>query len=148
MSFLTDLVTNFSDYEELIAQSNKEVSERKFNGLLEGNYGYVKDLTAAREFNELLVERGNPKPIERKLKSLTLGGIKVRITLESRGYQFPTADVRYVYEIVPLYGDVKDLTTARKLNELLIDRGDPEAIARKMMGLECEEYGYSYSKKT
>lgn len=86
----------------------------KYHGLLEGKYGYEKDLMAAREFNELLVERDDPEATERKIKGLAEG---------QHGYK-------------------KDLKALRIFNDFLGERDDPEALVRKIRGLIAGQYGY------
>jgi hypothetical protein len=123
-NFLADLVTDLASREELIAQGNEEASERKFKSLSIGRYGYEEPSLAVREFNELLIKRGNQKAIERKIEALTRGDTII-IT-----YEGPTGRTRF-----PTYGYEIDTEVARRLNELLVERGDANAIERKFRAL-------------
>lgn len=100
-SFLTDLVTDLSSCEELIAQGNRESIIRKIEGFADGKYGYKKDLIAARELNDLLIEREDSTAFKRKIKGFYKG--------------------QYGYE--------KDLVAARECQKLLAEKGDSHAIS-------------------
>lgn len=77
-------------------------------------YGYEKDLSALRSFNESLIEKNNPEAIERKIMGLENG---------NNGYE-------------------RNPSAARVFNESLVEKGDPEAAKRKIWGLAKGQDGY------
>lgn len=112
LEILTSGVEDLSSREELIMQGNEHYIQKKLNGLCGGTDGYTEDLEAAREFNESLVEKRDPRAIKRKIKALTEG---------KKGYQTSAGEEKG-------YGYKNDLKAAREFNEFFVEKGDPEAL--------------------
>lgn len=113
--------------EQLVEKGYLAAIKRKIEGLSCGIYGYEKDPVAATELNELLIEQGDSEAIERKIVALSDAGT---YPLPFRGYSNMCWSVD-----VPAYGYEKDPVTAKDLNESFVERGDPEAIERKIRSL-------------
>ena len=143
VGFLINLVTNLSSREELITQGNEAVIRTKVNGLLDGQYGYERDLVALREFNETLIARGDQEAIKRKISALSQGGF-----VDSNTYDIPphiyygvpalvAVDERHTYRT---YGYERNPAAVREFNETLVARGDNKALERKIHGLADGHY--------
>ena len=125
----------------------------KFEGLLTGQYGYLRDIPAVNDFIEAQVARGNQWAIEKKFEGLRLG---------SSGY---TQNIRAVNDLIKAqialgnqwaikmkiygllageWGYSKDIDDAHALIDKQIALGNQWAIEKKFNGLMFVEDGYSY----
>jgi hypothetical protein len=127
----------------LVEEGDQQAITRKIEGLTRGGdiyhqnevvqsvthcyptYGYEKNPQAAREFNEILVERGDQEASTRKWLGLMRGG---------DSYQ-AFERLRPVTHYYPTCGYEKNPQAAREFNEVLIKKGDRRAIGRKIWGL-------------
>ena len=80
-------------------------------------YGYEKDLKAAKELNDMLVERGDEKAITRKINGLTRGGDRYGRGESYRGY--PRYSSRYPTYYYPTYGYEKNPKAAGEFEKFI-----------------------------
>jgi hypothetical protein len=79
------------------------------------------------EINEELIVKGDPQAIRRKIEGLAYGGDRYRVQ--------STHSLYGSYRFHPTYGYEKNPQAAREFNDSLIERGDQEAIKRKINAL-------------
>jgi len=101
--------------ESLYWKANPTAIALKRDGLIEGKYGYDRDIKEGHGFNEYLIEKGNIEALEHKYSGLLHG---------SNGYE-------------------KDEKAATVVNGLLVERGSFTAIEYKVLGHLVGKYGYS-----
>ena len=124
-------------YEAAIERKIKELNKRDLK---------PEDLKISKNLNEILVGRGNPDAIARKIEGFshkawgyTQDLVEAKKFIHDMGAKGKTEGIGKALNS----GNLKNQEILKYCNDELVDLGDQGAIARKIQGLSHEGYGYT-----